>query len=163
MTHYSPTDIGLLEKKGKSTATYYIPGDKMRQSGPAGETQKSAPKTHKPDGKTHKPGIETHKLEALPSELKLEALPSELVNALNNSRKRPGKEQRKQWIIEICSYGEWSATELAQLLNIKDPLYLQRTYLKPLIKTHKLAYTFPEMVNHPQQKYTLPAENGGKP
>lgn len=154
-------DIGLLEKKGKSTATYYIPGEKMGQSGPTGKTHQLPAETHQLPGETHKPDGKTHKLEI--ETHKLEVLPAELVNILNSSGKRPGKDQREQWIVEICSYGEWSATELAQLLNIKDPLYLQRTYLKPLIKTHKLAYTFPEMVNHPQQKYTLPAGNGGKP
>ncbi len=142
-------DVNLLEKKGKGSTTYYVPGEKM-----LGEDGGKS-NTHNLNAETHNLSDKTHNLNMLP-----EALVSEL----NNIGKRPGKTKREELLLAICSSGEWSTSELAAFLNIKDPLYLQRTYLKPLIKTHKLVYKYPDMINHPNQKYktikTVVVNNG---
>ena len=47
--------------------------------------------------------------------------------------------------------------ELAALLGDRDPKVLQREHLRPMLDAGELAHTFPQMPNHPQQRYTLPA------
>lgn len=146
-------DAGLLESKGKGSNTHYLPtplfwGAEVQNTG-------VAPKTHKQNNSLNykdKPA-ETHKLAGKSHKLSL--LPPALQERLKVLPKRPGKDERESLIIELCQSTQWSAGELAELLNIKDPLYLQREYLKPLIKAGRLAYLHPEMPNHPRQAYMV--------
>ena len=148
-------DLDLLEMKGRSSATYYVPGPKLiflmgsrvkeRQThNPLAETPNLNLETHKLLEETHKLTIETHKLSRIPTELN---------ERLKGLGKRVGKDEREDLIVDLCSYGTWTAGELARLLKIKDPRYLQREYLKPLVKAQKLQYLHPDMPNHPEQAY----------
>lgn len=64
----------------------------------------------------------------------------------------------KEIILQLCSWKELSNTELAKILNRNDK-YLKNNYLKPLVKERKIAYTIPEMITHPYQKYKVVDEN----
>ena len=145
-------DLELLDKKGKSSATYYIPGLKLLPHLEA-QTHNLAPETHNLNPETHNLASETHNLN--PETHNLKMLPQELQDRLGSLSRRPGQEVRIALILALCRYREWSAVELAQLLKVQDPLYLQREYLKPLLHERKLDYTFPDMVNHPKQAYKL--------
>ena len=64
----------------------------------------------------------------------------------------------KEIILQLCSWKELSNTELAKILSRNDK-YLKNNYLKPLVKERKIAYTIPEMITHPYQKYKVVSEN----
>lgn len=145
-------DLGLLKMKGRSNATYYIPDKKFLEHLEE-PSRKALEKELQPsvEGQTHKLAAQTHNL---PFEThKFKKLPDELCNQLKSLSKRPGTQRREYLILELCKYDAWTSAELAQLLKIKDPLYLQRVYLKPLLQQHKLAYVYPDMPHHPKQAY----------
>ena len=64
---------------------------------------------------------------------------------------RPKK--MKSLVIELCSVMPLSISEIAQIINRK-PESVRYLYVNPLIENKKLFYTIPEMLNHPDQKYT---------
>ena len=53
---------------------------------------------------------------------------------------------------DLCDEREFSLIELAALLS-REPKYLRRHYLTPMIEAGELVYTEPEMPNHPRQAY----------
>ncbi|MFP4098421.1 MAG: ATP-binding protein [Alphaproteobacteria bacterium] len=144
-------DIGLLEKKGKSAATYYISGEKMQNSAVPLTTHQENPKTHQLETKTHQLSTKTHQLE----------IPLELQQDLEKLGKSPRKEKTRAVITKLCTWQALSAEQLTEILGKTDKKNLVRTHLNPMVNDGELAYTYPDMVNHPQQKYTVAAKNGG--
>ena len=61
-------------------------------------------------------------------------------------------------ILDLCALRPLSAREMAAVLNRTEHKPLVRDYLSPMVKEGLLAYTIPEMENHPDQRYTVPAE-----
>lgn len=55
-------------------------------------------------------------------------------------------------ILEICKNRPVKASHVAEILN-KGEDYIKRKYLSPMIKSIKLVYLYPDMVNHPNQAY----------
>lgn len=55
-------------------------------------------------------------------------------------------------ILEICKNRPVKASHVAEILN-KGEDYIKRKYLSPMIKSMKLVYLYPDMVNHPNQAY----------
>jgi ATP-dependent DNA helicase RecG len=49
-----------------------------------------------------------------------------------------------------------SSRELAAALGRQDVKKLVRNHLSPMVAEGLLAYTIPEMENHPDQRYTIP-------
>ena len=144
-------DIGLLEKKGKSTATYYIPGEKMSSAQAMKETHQQNTKTHQISEKTHHSISKTHQLE----------LPQDLAQAIENIGKSPRKEKTRTIICQLCAWQALSAEQLTEILGKTDKKNLVRTHLNPMINDGLLTYTYPDMVNHPQQKYSGIPQKGG--
>ena len=62
-------------------------------------------------------------------------------------------EKMKDLIVELCSFTPLSINEIASLIRRK-PFSVWYKYTKPLIESGKLFYTIPEMIKHPDQKYT---------
>ena len=56
-------------------------------------------------------------------------------------------------IIDLCTFKPLSLAEMASLLH-RDMRALRYHYINTLIKQKRLFYTIPEMLNHPNQKYT---------
>lgn len=144
-------DLDLLSKKGKSTNTYYVAGAKLLAN--------MKVETHQLPAETHQLIVETHHLSRkkhqLGNNLKIQKLPKDLRDVLETQKKRPGKDVIKELILKMCQHDSWSKEELAAILKIEDAKYLRREYLTPMIKTHHLCYTQPDMVNHPEQGYKI--------
>lgn len=81
------------------------------------------------------------------------SLPKDLEEKLAKIGKRSKPEAMKELIIELCNLGPMSLQELANILKRK-PSSLRYLYVNSLIDEHKLFHTIPEMLNHPDQKYT---------
>jgi len=79
--------------------------------------------------------------------------PKNLKEALRNIGRKPRIEKTKGVVAQLCAWKALSAEELTNLLGKKDKKYLVRNILNPMIDEQILTYTYPEMTNHPKQKY----------
>ena len=82
-----------------------------------------------------------------------EQIPEELLERINKIGKKHASNEMESLILDLCSFQPFSLMELATILQ-RNIVFLRNHYLKPLIKQSKLFYTIPEMLNHPNQKYT---------
>lgn len=145
-------DLDLLAMKGSGSRTYYVPGmafaaPPMRGQGesPAsgGMVTTPAPDSHQPDPNSrHSPVI----------------IPESIRARLPAAGAKPRREVLRALILELCALRALSARDIAAVLNRTEHKPLVRDYLSPMVNEGVLAYTIPEMENHPDQRYTLPAE-----
>ena len=84
-------------------------------------------------------------------------MPQPLCDRLPAPGSKPRKAQISALLVALCAWRSMSARELAALLRRRDHKHLVRDYLSPMVAEGLLAYTIPEMENHPDQRYTLPA------
>ena len=87
-----------------------------------------------------------------------EDLPIELKKRVGETGKRMVAKDMESLIIDLCTYKPLSLAEMASLLH-RDMRALRYHYINALIKQNKLFYTIPEMLNHPNQKYTAVKNN----
>ena len=99
---------------------------------------------------SHQPGWNSHQW--------LVTIPAGLRAKLPAAGAKPRREVLRALILELCGLRALSARELAAALNRTEHKPLVRDYLSAMVKEGLLAYTVPEMENHPDQRYTLPAE-----
>jgi ATP-dependent DNA helicase RecG len=137
-------DLGLIEQRGQSRATYYLPTVKLLES--------------QPDELPTKP----NELEAKSSELKAESselrdLPAELVAEIQALGGKAAEDRIRRVILQVCTAQPRSADELGRLIG-RNPAYLKHRYLHPLLEEGLMAYTIPTEPTHPQQAYRTVGE-----
>ncbi len=159
---------GLLEQKGQSRSTYYIAGVNFIENS-RGEDFNSRGDDENSRGEA----LNSRAYDSLNS--RGEALNSRASGSLNsrgeglNGRakqlpkgleeriakigKRAKPEEMKELVLELCRLEPMSLLELASILK-RRPSSLRYLYVNSLIGSHQLYYTIPEMLNHPDQKYT---------
>ncbi len=132
-------DQGLVEIKGKGRATYYVPGPLMNEDA---EFLVSAPP------KNNSAPVSTpardHILNKLPEKLKLEIL--------NLGVKIHDPEKIKTIIQQVCFLKKTGLQEIAILLA-RQPKYILRKFIQPMMEEGKIGYTILDMPNHPNQAY----------
>lgn len=145
-------DAGLLAQKGRGSATYYVPTERLVDKGLSGN----------PDGLSTKLSTLSTNPEDLSAMLSDElveqrkALLNELPGALAakigaiGQRHPPG--EVCDAIVEICRLRDWGAEELASLLQ-RHSRYVRNNYLRPLMREGRLTMTRPQEPNDPQQAY----------
>jgi ATP-dependent DNA helicase RecG len=69
---------------------------------------------------------------------------------------KPRREVLRALILDLCQWRALSARELASILGRQEHKPLVRDHLSPMVAEGLLAYTIPEMENHPDQRYTVP-------
>ena len=141
--HYMCTK-GLLEQKGQSRSTYYIAGENFISSRLDGENSKGDGENGNASGEMCRANGEMCRAEDLPIELK---------KRVGETGKRMVAKDMESLIIDLCTYKPLSLAEMASLLH-RDMRALRYHYINTLIKQKRLFYTIPEMLNHPNQKYT---------
>ena len=132
--HYMCTK-GLLEQKGQSRSTYYIAGENFVNSRGDGENSRGEGENGNAIGEN---GI---------------ALPYELLGKCKNLKKWESSKKMKSIVLELCTFMPLSLSDIAKIINRK-PNSVRYLYVNPLIESGELFYTIPEMLNHPNQKYT---------
>lgn len=142
-------DFGLLESKGKSSQTYYVPGKTIALK-EAEASNISSLSTELTPQVSSLPSELTPNIRSLPSEL--DSLPSDLKKAIAALGSRSSPDNVKNLILNLCAVKPFKLPELAALLKRHD-VYVRQNYLMPLIKDGKLEYLFPHQPNHPQQGY----------
>ena len=84
-------------------------------------------------------------------------IPAELQARIPSIGSKPRRTSVRALLMDLCRWRALSARELVAILRRQDPKPLVRDYLSPMVAEGLLAYTIPEMENHPAQRYTLPA------
>lgn len=138
--------LDLLAMKGGGSRTYYEPGPAFVTSlSPSqADTHQLAGNRPQPERNGH------HPLMPIPEEIRLRLPPPGT---------KPRREVVQALIQDLCRGQALSSRELAQILGKQDHKKLVRNYLSPMVAEGLLAYTIPEMENHPDQRYTAPAPN----
>lgn len=151
-------DLGILTMKGSGNRTYYVLASPV-STVPSLTPPELPADPHKLPADPHKLPADPHKLPSDPHKHAPATPgdpPASLLARIAAAGVRPRQEALRTLIIELCGWRPHSARELAELLGKRDPRELVRQHLRPLVEAGALAYEFPEMPNHPQQKYRLP-------
>jgi ATP-dependent DNA helicase RecG len=159
-------DAGLLAQKGRGSATYYVPTERLLDSGlstkPEALSSESEGLSTKLDGLSTKAGAlstNSNDLSAMlanEQDAQRKALLNELPGALAarigaiGQRHPPG--EVCDAIVEICRLRDWRAEDLATLLQ-RHSRYVRNNYLRPLMRDGRLAMTNPNEPSDPQQAY----------
>lgn len=157
-------EFGLLELKGKSSQTYYIPGKTIELKEITTSEIVALSTELAPNIKDLSTEI-TPNIRDLSTELEaglpaqhnrqtsmLIPLPSDLNHELESIGQRTSPDKVKYLILKLCKVKPFKLPELAILLK-RNAHYVRHQYLMPLIKSGKLVYVFPHQPNHPQQAY----------
>ncbi|OHV81647.1 ATP-binding protein [Rhizobium sp. LCM 4573] len=135
-------DLELLVLKGSSSKTYYEAGPRLI------EAQEDPELTLGVNSQDKAPNSQDN------SEISIKDVPAKLrvqIQAIALGRRAP-PEKMFALIEALCSWRPLSASELAKLLE-RSNIYVAQSYLYPMIKDERLSFLYPEMKNHPNQKY----------
>jgi ATP-dependent DNA helicase RecG len=156
-------DAGLLTQKGRGSATYYVPTDKLLADREGLSTNPEGLSTNPEGLPTNPEGLPT-KLDDLPTHPTPEEetlrrtlmaeLPGDLAARVDALGLRCPPEEAQRAVMEICRLRAWRAEELALLLK-RNSRHVRNTYLRPLIRDGRLAMANPEEPNDPQQAYRV--------
>lgn len=159
-------DLGLIAQKGKGRATYYVPTVRLvpadRQAPRAG-TPEIGPgdKGLSPGLGGLSPGLTGDEEDA--SGAGLESLrlvlPASLRGRVDNLGQRTSPEEVRALIMDLCGEGPLRPAELALLLR-RNPEYLRKQYLSPLVEAGELELAFPDNPAHPKQAYRRASPSG---
>lgn len=151
-------DQGLLEQRGKGSATYYVPTDRFVTSlfpdlsevetGPILSGNPPALSGNLPT-LSGNPSSLSGNPPAPPADL-----PAELTGRIQALGQRVSQPDLAQLTVELCRHRPFSADELATSLG-KNRKYLLDRVLTPLLRNDQLRHTIPEQPNHPDQAYTV--------
>ncbi|MEW5967144.1 MAG: ATP-binding protein [Pseudomonadota bacterium] len=162
-------DAGLLAQKGRGSATYYVPTERLAtdETGLSSKSQERlssnppALSTNPPALSTNPDGLSTNPegLYAEHSEEEenrrkalLDELPGALAAKIGAIGQRNPPGEVCDVIVEICRQRAWQADELAALVR-RHPRYVRNNYLRPLMRDGRLVMTNPNEPNDPQQAY----------
>jgi ATP-dependent DNA helicase RecG len=136
-------DLELLAMKGSGSRTYYLPGPMFEALAARGTTEL----------------VPNDSLGTTPSEFghqSLVPIPEPIRAQIAEAGVKPRQEEVRQLILALCQWRSLSSREIASALGRQDTKKLVRNHLSPMVAEGLLAYTIPEMENHPDQKYTIP-------
>lgn len=147
-------DAGLLAQKGRGSATYYVPTERLAMPEEGLSTNPSSLSTNLDDLSTNPEGLSTKlsKEEHSKRKVLLDELPGALAARIGGIGLRHPPGEVCNTIVEICRLRAWQAEELAILLR-RHPRYVRNNYLRPLMRDRRLTLTNPDEPNDPQQAY----------
>ena len=160
-------DAGLLVQKGKGSATYYLPGERLGLNKNTGEhpglsthldglSGNLSALSSNPGGLSGNPNALSSKPQPNAQDaarsILLDELPGSLAARLGSLGQRHPPQEIQNLIVDLCSLRDWSVSELTLLLR-RNPESIRQSYLRPLMRDGRLAMTNPEEPNDPQQAY----------
>ncbi len=153
-------DAGLLAQKGRGSATYYVPTERLLDSGlstkpealsseseglssnPPALSSNPEPLSSSPPGKFD---------EALRRKL-LDGIPGTLAAEVGALGQRHPPQEVRDVVVALCQVRAWRADELSTVLR-RNPEVVRQNYLRPLMREGRLTMTNPQEPNDPQQAY----------
>ena len=137
--------LELILMRGTGRNTYYIPTDKLKTLYPSnGGTSDANGGTSDANGGTSDANGGTSDAS--------NRIPDDLKNRIDNLGKRLPKEILSDLIIQLCRVKPFSGEELAKILG-RSETHIKNNIIPALIGNGRLRFTYPEMINHPNQKY----------
>jgi ATP-dependent DNA helicase RecG len=154
-------DQGLLEQRGKGSATYYVPTDRFVTSlfPDLSGVETDSDLSGNPPSLSGNPQSLSGNLPALSGNTPAfpADLPADLTSRIQALGQRVSQPDLAQLTIDLCRHRSFSADELSTALG-KNRKYLLDRVLTPLLRNNQLSHTIPDQPNHPDQAYTVPAE-----
>lgn len=137
---------GLLRVKGSGAKTHYVAGPELhkREGARQSDVSMDAKAANMDGGAANMEGVE-NPLAALPAQLRFVVRASHL-------KKRLQPAEARRLIERICDWKPQSIADLATYLQ-KKPTYISQKFVAPMVAEGVLRYEFPEMPQHPQQRY----------
>jgi ATP-dependent DNA helicase RecG len=153
-------DSSVLRQKGKGRATYYVPGPVLTAQLAKGKTGGDSPNSIvsvQPPAISVEPtrlSVEPPVLSVEPSFVTIEdTLPTGLKQRIKALGARTSnRDALADVVLELCAHQPFTLRELHNILG-RSTGYLFTGFVKPLMQQEKLAYTIPDMPNHPEQAY----------
>lgn len=153
-------DAGLLAQKGRGSATYYVPTDRVLDKGLSSNPEALSSES---EGLSSTPPALPSDLEPLasnPADKYDEALRSQLLDGISGTLaakvgavgKRHPPQEVQDVVVALCQVRAWSADELSTVLR-RNPEVVRQSYLRPLMREGRLTMTNPQEPNDPQQAY----------
>jgi len=168
-------DAGILTLKGRSSATFYVPGPRFVPGQAAKPSQlealsdQSEPLSGNPPPLSGDLAPLSGNLSPLAQQFSVlvpdvpglvqefAALPPELQQRIVDFGPRTGQTATRALIAALCSIRAWRTDELALMLR-RAAKYLLESYLTPMVEDGTLQRTHPQTLNHPQQAYRAPQD-----
>jgi len=159
-------DAGLLQQKGRGSATWYQPTGKMLgdddslSSNPGGLSSNPGGLSSNPGGLSSNPlGLSSNPdpLADPARRALLNELSGELAAQVGAIGQRRPPEEVRDLVVALCQHRDCRAEELALLLarNVET---VRQNYLRPLLRAGRIRMTRPEVPNDPEQAYRVVEE-----
>ncbi len=156
-------DAGLLQQKGRGSATYYVPAERLGLADKSPDKGAASALSGNPAGLSSNPDALSSNPAALPSNpqaaeqdaarmVLLDALPGSLAARLGAIGQRRPPQEIQDLVVALCGLRDWPVNELALVLR-RNPEVVRQNYLRPLMRDGRLVMTNPEEPNDPQQAY----------
>lgn len=163
-------DAGLLAQKGRGSATYYVPTERLGTDGEGLPTRSATLSSNtevlssNPEPLSRESGDLSRESPGLSRESKslsreqetrralLAALPGELAARLGALGRRSPPDEVRTVVLDLLFHRAWRLEELGALLQ-RNPEYIRQKYVQPLLQSGQIAMTRPEEPNDPQQAY----------
>ena len=153
-------DAGLLAQKGRGSATYYIPTERLLDKGLSSNPEALSSES---SGLSSNPPPLSSNPEALasnPPDKYDEALRSQLLDGISGALaakvgavgKRHPPHEVQDVVVALCQLRAWSADELSTVLR-RNPEVVRQSYLRPLMREGRVTMTNPQEPNDPLQAY----------
>ncbi|MDS4026945.1 MAG: ATP-binding protein [Candidatus Contendobacter sp.] len=144
-------DAGLLAQRGRGSATYYVPTDRLNVEGQGLSSNPPALSSNPLALSSNPPALSSNPDDETRSQL-LNELPGALAARLGALGQRHPPDEVRQVVLDLCLLRPWRAEELAILLR-RNPETVRQNYLRPLMRENRLTMTNPDEPNDPQQAY----------
>ncbi|WP_171062873.1 ATP-binding protein [Larkinella sp. C7] len=175
-------ELGLIEQKGKSTATYYVPASNfelINNIAPVVATDDAAVLTDDAAVLTDDAAVLTDDATVLTDDATVltddatvltddatvltddatvladdgQNIPETIRQLAQTLGKRTNDRAYTRSVIRrLCEWRALSLNELSRLIN-RSPAHLFSEYVKPMLEVGELSYTIPDMPKHPNQAY----------
>lgn len=163
-------DAGLLAQKGRGSATYYVPTERLLDNGlssnPPSLSSESGdlssnllPLSSNPDSLSSNPSGLPANAENRQSKFD-ETLRGQLLDGISGTlaakvgalgQRHPPQDVRDV-VVALCAIRAWRVDELSAVLR-RNPEVVRQNYLRPLMREGRLTMTNPQEPNDPQQAY----------
>ena len=142
-------DAGLLVQKGRGSATYYVPTERLLDEGLSSNPQ---PLSSNPSElPTNFTSVSTKFDETLRSNL-LDGVSGVLAARIGAIGLRHPPHDVRDLVQALCAERPWRVDELSTVLR-RNPEVVRQNYLRPLMREGRLTMTNPKEPNDPQQAY----------
>ena len=146
--------LDFIESKGQGRQTYYVPTDKLKSLfATNGGSSDEKVVTHDRKVTTSDEKVTTSERKVTTTPEKVITFGEDISQRLVSLGKRSKKSELEAVIIDMCRIMPLSIDEIAKYTK-RTISYIRVKILPGLLRDKRIKYTFPEMINHPNQKYT---------